>query len=690
MESIETPVEGQHSWRFTCSKLKFLSRITSARSYLFWLCWAGACQSLLVNGLINVSISTIEKRYELTSTDSGLIVGAYDIASFIFVLPISYLGGQIGTCKPRWVAFGSILLAIGSFMYSLPHFATGLYQALEDQSDMSYCPAVSSPFSSNETISKVIRSNHAHTEHLQNFKYLFFGAQLIMGIGAAPLYTLGITFLDENVSNELQPVYTGIFYASTTIGPALGFTLGGQLLRVYVDFFTISADQVGLTPSSSAWVGAWWIGFIASGVLLLSAALPLLAFPSKLEGSKKNENFNSISQTLSGEPAALNDDNFVVNTNDSDDQEALSLKDILKEIPGAVKKLAQNYTFLLISLEESCETVLLAGLGAFLPKIIESQFVLSSSTSALIVGGLVVPCGCGGAFVGGYIIKYYQMDCRDILKLSVFLVGMSFCFCFTFLISCPNPEFAGVSTPYSESNYDVNIHGALSLNSSCNSNCSCSRDNYNPICGTDNILYYSPCYAGCGKIYGSGRTEAYSNCSCIRTQVRSHVTIEGELKEVMAIRKKCKSTCNSIYGFTAMLFIFLIFTLMNSMPCLSATLRCTDEKHRTFALGTQMIIWRMLGSIPGPLVFGLVIDDACLLWQTTGGAVGSCLIYDNYSFSRAMIGLAFLGKGSAFIFAVLAWWTYPPTPDSKEQPPTLPPSDTNEMYVYDNAVLDSS
>ena len=68
------------------------------------------------------------------------------------------------------------------------------------------------------------------------------------------------------------------------------------------------------------------------------------------------------------------------------DQEALSLKDILKEIPGAVKKLAQNYTFLLISLEESCETVLLAGLGAFLPKIIESQFVLSSSTSALIVG----------------------------------------------------------------------------------------------------------------------------------------------------------------------------------------------------------------------------------------------------------------------------------------------------------------
>ena len=83
-------------------------------------------------------------------------------------------------------------------------------QASEDQSDTSHClSASSSLLPSNETISKGIRSNHAHTEHLQNFKYVFFGAQLIMGIGAAPLYTLGITFLDENVSHQLQPFYTG-------------------------------------------------------------------------------------------------------------------------------------------------------------------------------------------------------------------------------------------------------------------------------------------------------------------------------------------------------------------------------------------------------------------------------------------------------------------------------------------------
>lgn len=35
---------------------------------------------------------------------------------------------------------------------------------------------------------------------LQKFKYVFLVAQLIMGAGGAPLYTLGTAFIDENVS----------------------------------------------------------------------------------------------------------------------------------------------------------------------------------------------------------------------------------------------------------------------------------------------------------------------------------------------------------------------------------------------------------------------------------------------------------------------------------------------------------
>lgn len=44
---------------------------------------------------------------------------------------------------------------------------------------------------------------------LQSFKYVFLLAQLIMGAGGAPLYTLGTAFIDENVSHKMQPIYSG-------------------------------------------------------------------------------------------------------------------------------------------------------------------------------------------------------------------------------------------------------------------------------------------------------------------------------------------------------------------------------------------------------------------------------------------------------------------------------------------------
>ena len=59
----------------------------------------------------------------------------------------------------------------------------------------------------------------------------------------------------------------------------------------------------------------------------------------------------------------------------------------------------------------------------------------------------------------------------------------------------------------------------------------------------------------------------------------------------------------------------------------------------SFALGAQTLIWRLLGAIPGPTIFGQFIDSACLQWKksedgcSTNTDKGSCLIYDNHSFS---------------------------------------------------------
>ena len=47
-----------------------------------------------VNGITNVIISTLERRYNLPSTKSSFISNSYDFGAGFFVLPITYFGAK--------------------------------------------------------------------------------------------------------------------------------------------------------------------------------------------------------------------------------------------------------------------------------------------------------------------------------------------------------------------------------------------------------------------------------------------------------------------------------------------------------------------------------------------------------------------------------------------------------------------
>lgn len=49
------------------------------------------------------------------------------------------------------------------------------------------------------------------------------------------LILLGPAYLDENVSPQMSPIYLGIWFTFATMGPALGFAIGGAFLKVYTD-----------------------------------------------------------------------------------------------------------------------------------------------------------------------------------------------------------------------------------------------------------------------------------------------------------------------------------------------------------------------------------------------------------------------------------------------------------------------
>lgn len=47
------------------------------------------------------------------------------------------------------------------------------------------------------------------TENLSWMVWFFFAAQLLHGAGASSLFTLGVTYIDENVSKKMSSVYLG-------------------------------------------------------------------------------------------------------------------------------------------------------------------------------------------------------------------------------------------------------------------------------------------------------------------------------------------------------------------------------------------------------------------------------------------------------------------------------------------------
>ena len=119
------------------------------------------------------------------------------------------------------MGYGVLLLGIGSFVFATPHLTSGLYQvffyrmklkihvfklttccaqASVKEQVINTCSLSQSSMNASCSTSDQLTAGLAGGWALQKFKYVFLVAQLIMGAGGAPLYTLGTAFIDENVS----------------------------------------------------------------------------------------------------------------------------------------------------------------------------------------------------------------------------------------------------------------------------------------------------------------------------------------------------------------------------------------------------------------------------------------------------------------------------------------------------------
>ncbi|XP_040386730.1 solute carrier organic anion transporter family member 2B1 [Cygnus olor] len=586
---------------------------------------------LLVSGYLKSSISTIERRYGLSSQTSGLLASFNEVGNTLLIVFISYFGSRVH--RPRFIGCGAILVSLAGFLMSLPHFITGPYE---------YDQSVASMFSnitdlcqpegpeSQGNLSDIGCAPHTARENHEVLLVMFV-AQALLGIGGVPIQPFGISYIDDFASEQNSPLYLGILFSVTVIGPGVAFMLGSAMLRFYVDIDKVTEDEVQLTNRDPRWVGAWWLGFLVAASLVAVSAVPYFFFPREMpkevmsgkeSGSKKSEDL--LSQLRSRSEQVQN----------------LSLTKFIKHFPMVLLRNLRHPVFLLVVLAQVNLSAMVAGLATFMGKFLERQFSLTASFANMIIGAVNIPGAMVGIVVGGAILKRFQVSLRQCSAMCV--LGMLLCLLVAFpllFLGCPTQKVAGVT--YSESS-EIGLHTL-----ECSHHCKCPEKAYNPICGSDAIEYISPCHAGCEVVnIDDNSVLNYTHCSCISRNGPGGFAKPGT----------CGTGCSHLLlPFVVLSCVAGILASTSHTPSFMLILRSIQPEDKSFAVGIQFMLLRILAWMPGPVLYGSAIDTTCILWEKKCDRNAACRYYDNNLFRHRYLGLQFFFEVGAFLCFVTVY-----------------------------------
>ena len=94
---------------------------------------------------------------------------------------------------------------------------------------------------------------------------------------------------------------------------------------------------------------------------------------------------------------------------------------------------------------------------------------------------------------------------------------------------------------------------------------------------------------------------------------------------------------------------------------LSECLVCVNFRHCPINPG--LLKYFMAGNVPGPIVFGVIFDTACLVWQYRCDERGSCWIYDSLFVAEGIFWACIVVKSISSLGFLLALLVYRPPPD---------------------------
>ncbi|XP_075402397.1 solute carrier organic anion transporter family member 2B1 [Tenrec ecaudatus] len=600
---------------------------------------------LMISGYLKSSISTVEKRYGLSSQTSGLLAAFNEVGNVGLIVFVSYFGSRVH--RPRLIGCGALLVALAGLLMSLPQFISEPYRYdhtspadLPQASETSLClPMTSGPTPARSNGSC---SSYTETRHLAVVG-LMFVAQTLLGVGAVPIQPFGISYIDDFAHSNNSPLYLGILFAVTMLGPGLAYGLGGLMLRLYVDINRMPEGGISLTSKDPRWVGAWWLGFLISAGAVALAATPYFFFPREMPKEKHELRFRSRILSIIASPGSKVKDSSCEQSlgeypgsQNSLAQVApdLSVVQFIKVFPRVLLRNLRHPIFLLVVLAQVCLLSTVAGMATFLPKFLERQFSITASYANVLIGGLTIPAAIVGVVVGGVLVKRLHLGPMRSTTLCLLgaLLGL-LCSLPLFFMGCSTHQIAGV-TPGPGTRLERELFPG------CSESCSCPSDDFNPVCDpSTHVEYITPCHAGCSSRGNqetmNKSTAFYTDCSCV---AGGGPVLAGS----------CDSTCSHlVLPFVLLISVSAALASITHTPSFMLILRGVKKEDKTLAVGIQFMLQRVLAWMLSPVVHGSTIDTTCVYWAQSCGRRAVCRYYDHDLLRTRFIGLQFFFKMSS-------------------------------------------
>lgn len=152
------------------------------------------------------------------------------------------------------------------------------------------------------------------------------------------------------------------------MGPACGYTLASYSLKLFV----MPTLTPTITTGDQRWIGAWWLGWIVMGCLLIVGAFFLGMFPRTLPRAAARRDYLAIKQKEEGEKQ-------------TEEEECEKEKDVLPasigDLMDTVKRLLRNKILMNNHLASVFYLFGFTPYWIFTPKYIETQYKKSASSA---------------------------------------------------------------------------------------------------------------------------------------------------------------------------------------------------------------------------------------------------------------------------------------------------------------------